>query len=75
MYSAALNRRTITINFQLTLDTVSWLGLSKHVNAALLKVVRSSPRQTGMIEGLIRQEVQANGGDSYRWTSFVRELV
>jgi hypothetical protein len=75
MYNAALNRRTITTNFQLTLDTISWLGLSKHVNAALRRVVRTSPSKAGYIESLIREEVDSNGGDPCRWTTFVRDLV
>lgn len=75
MYNAALNRRTITTNFQLTLDTVSWLGLSKHVHTALRRVVRTSPSRAEYIEYLIREEVINNGGDPRRWTAFIRNLV
>jgi hypothetical protein len=75
MYNAALNRRTITTNFQLTLDTVSWLGLSKHVNAKLRRVVRTSSEKAGYIEYLVREEVINNGGDPCRWTAFIRDLV
>jgi len=75
MYNAALNRRKITTNFQLTLDTVSWLGLSKHVNAALRRIVRTNPSRAEYIEYLIKEEVISNGGDPCRWTTFVRDLV
>ena len=75
MYSVALNRRTITTSYQLTLDTVSWLGLSKHINAALRRVVRTDPVNTSRIEDLIRQEIFNNGGDSCHWTKFIRDLI
>lgn len=75
MYNAALNRRTIKTSYQLTVDTVGWLALSRRMNARLIFIVRNHPAEADRIEALIVHRVEDEGVDPGRWTSFLKEIM
>ena len=75
MFNASLNRREIKTTYTLTPDTVSHLGLSRHIHYALKRLVRNYPGRAADIQQCIRNEVYEQGGDPCRWTSFVRDLL